>query len=144
MNKDIFTAICDRITDEVAAFNWVDWDSGQVDIVDDMRPAIAFPACLVDIAYPGCQNIAENIQIVTCNITLRLVFKDMGSTSHVSPVRDAALAVFETIEALHEALQGWGTDALSSLSRLSATAERRKDGLKVYRIVYQTTFQESV
>jgi hypothetical protein len=59
-------------------------------------------------------------------------------------VREDALAIFDTITAVHSALQGWSSTALSIFSRLSAKAERRKDGLKVYRIVYQTTFTETV
>lgn len=143
MNKDVFIAICDRLTTLVADLRWVDWDSGQLDIQNE-RPAVAFPACMVEIEYPQCEDIGEGQQIVTCNVTLRLVFWPKGATSHISPVRESAMAIFDTIELVHTAMQGWSTEALSNFSRLSAKAERRKDGLKVYRVVYQTSFTETV
>ena len=143
MNKEIFLSICDRLTSQVPALRWVDWDSGQLDIQSE-RPPVAFPACLVEIEYPQCEEIGAEMQLVTCNVTLRLAFWPQGETSSVSPVREAALAAFDTIGQVHAALQGWSTEALSIFSRLSAKAERRKDGLKVYRVVYQTTFTETV
>jgi hypothetical protein len=145
MNKDVFLAIANRIQAVVTSLKWIDWDSGQLDFVNNNeRPAIAFPACLIDMEYPQCDEIGGGMQIVTCNVTIRLVFYPAGETSHVSPVRSAALTIFDTVIAVHSALQGWSTEALSIFSRLNAKPERRKDGLKVYRIVYQTAFTETV
>ena len=142
MNKDVFTAIANRIAAVVPSIRWIDWDGGQSDFVTD-RPAIAFPACLIDMEYPVCDELGGGVQIVTCNVNLRLVFWPNYETPHVSPVRDTALAVFNTVEAVHAALENWSSDSLSIFSRMSAQAEKRKDGLKVYRVVYQTTFEET-
>jgi hypothetical protein len=142
MNKEVFTQICDRL-ETVASLRWIDWDSGQLDILSGQRPAIAFPACLIDIAYPTCDDISQYGQIVTANVTIRLIFMPPGETNHKSPVRDQALAVFDVVEAVHNALQGWGSDELSNFSRINAQPEKRKDGLKVYRITYQTAFSET-
>lgn len=144
MNKEVFTQICNRIENMVTALRWIDWDNGQIDILSGQRPAVAFPACLVDISYPSCDDTSRLGQIVTANVTLRLVFMLTGETNHKSPVRDEALEVFDVVEAVHNALQGWGSDELSNFSRVNATPEKRKDGLKVYRITYQTAFTETV
>lgn len=141
MNKEVFTQICNRV-ETVSTLRWIDWDSGQLDTLNQ-RPAVAFPACLVDISYPACDDISQFGQIVTANVTLRLAFMPAGETNHKSPVRDEALAVFDVVDAVHNALQGWGSDELSNFSRLNAQPEKRKDGLKVYRITYQTAFTET-
>lgn len=142
MNKQIFLDIANRLEDKVATLRWIDWDSGQIDL-QTQRPAVAFPACLIDMAYPEIMNTGRYKQTVTANITLRLVFMPQGDTHHKSTVRDDALEVFDVIETIHDALQGWGNTALSDLERISAQAERRRDGLKVYRVVYQTSFTET-
>lgn len=142
MNKEIIAAICDRLEAEVEALRWIDIDSGQLEVTQ--RPAVAFPACLVDMAYPQCDDLGGGKQNVTANVTLRLVFDAPGATSAASPVREQSLAFLDTIEAVHEALQGWSTTALSAFSRLNAQPEKNKSGLKVYRITYQTAFTESV
>jgi hypothetical protein len=103
---------------------------------------VAFPACLVDISLPACNDTGDGAQDVTCNIQLRLAFRPAGTTHHLSPVREDALAIFDIIEKVHAALQGWSTDEISALSRTSGVPEKRKDGIKVFRINYQTTFTE--
>jgi hypothetical protein len=143
MNQYVFTAICDRLEDAVTELAWIDFDTGQLDLAGE-RPAVAFPAALVDITLPACNDTGGGEQDVTCNIQLRLAFLPAGNTNHLSPVREDALAIFNVVAKVHAALQGWATGELSELSRTSATTERRKDGLKVFRINYQTTFTEEL
>lgn len=142
MNKQIFIDICDRIENEVPEFRWIDWDEGQLDMQSE-RPSLAFPACLVDIIYPSCDDLTNTEQLVKANIILRVAFMPTGATNQKSPVRTSALATFDTIDKLHTKLQGWhNAGAFAPLSRTGATRERRKDGIKVYRISYQTTFED--
>ena len=142
MNKEVITLICNRLKNEVSALRWIDIDTGQLDIMNQ-RPPVAFPACLVDISYPQCDDAGGGIQVVTANVTLRVVFDITGSTNAASPVRETTLGFLDVIEEVHEALQGWSDEALSAFSRINAQPEKRKDGLKVYRITYQTAFTEA-
>ncbi len=142
MNKEVISQIFARLEAEAESLNWIDIDTGQLDLLNQ-RPPVAFPACLVDISYPQCEEVGGGAQIVTANVALRLAFDFTGATNLHSPVRETSLAFLEVIEQVHEALQGWSSDALSIFSRLSAAPERRRDGLKVYRLLYQTTFQET-
>jgi hypothetical protein len=142
MNKQLFLSIADRIEAAVPAFRWIDFDDGAIDIQAE-RPALAFPACLLDISYPDTEDESGTEQLVNAAITLRVAFQPAGATNNHSPVRENALANFDTIAALHTALQGWNdTGLFSKLSRHSALRERRRDGLIVYRITYRTTFIE--
>ncbi|OQB81401.1 MAG: hypothetical protein BWX87_00666 [Bacteroidetes bacterium ADurb.Bin123] len=142
MNKEVIILISNRLKSQVPAIKWIDIDTGQLDILTQ-RPPVAFPACLVDLTYPQCDDTGEHIQIVTANVILRLAFDFTGATNSASPVRETSLGFLDVIEAVHEALQGWSNSALSSFSRINAQPERRKDGLKVYRITYQTAFSET-
>jgi len=142
MNKEVISQIFARLEAEAESLNWIDIDTGQLDLLNQ-RPPVAFPACLVDISYPQCEEVGGDAQIVTANVALRLAFDFTGATNLHSPVRETSLAFLEVLEQVHEALQGWSSDALSIFSRLSAAPERRRDGLKVYRVLYQTTFQET-
>lgn len=145
MNYQVISQIAQRLS-QVTQLAWIDMDLGQLDPSGDGRPAVAFPACLVELAYPQSDNVAQYQQVVTCNVQLRLAFSPLnnprldGTTANHVAITDG---VTPTIEAVHAALQGWETDSLSPLQRLTATPERRRDGIKVYRITYQTTFMET-
>lgn len=141
MNKEIYESIADRIESEVSALRWIDLDNGQLESPD--RPPVAFPACLIDMSYPVCEDAGETVQQVTCQVTLRLAFLLTDPTSNASKeIRSKALAIFQVMEDIHTALQNWYTDQLGSFSRRSVVPERRNDGIKVYRMVYQSVFEE--
>ncbi|HAZ00702.1 MAG: hypothetical protein A2W90_14595 [Bacteroidetes bacterium GWF2_42_66] len=143
MNKQIFTAVCDRLKSQVTELRWIDWDDGQADIINE-RPQVAFPAALVDIVYPSCEDETDTDQLVKANIIIRLFFEPRGATNTKSPVRATALASFDVIDKVHAAMQGWNNSgAFAHLSRSSATREKRRDGYKAYKLTYGTTFIES-
>jgi hypothetical protein len=144
MNKEIYIALCDRLTLLVPALKWIDFDYGQIDSQAE-RPPVAFPACLIDVAYQTCSDQAGTDQLVKANITLRLAFDRTGETYHKSPVRSAALAVLNVLATVHAAMQGWNSaGAFAPLSRVSAQRERRRDGLQVFRVTYTTDFEEVI
>lgn len=141
MNKDFFIAITDHIKTSVPQIKWVDADEAQLNV--SVRPPLAFPACLVDINYPHCETISGGKQHISARVELRVVFNIQGSTNAAAPamVRERSLARFDTLEALHKALQWWNADGLfNPLRRISSTPERRADDLKVYKMVYETEF----
>lgn len=144
MNKQIFLDLCTRLEGQVPELRWVDWDEGQLDMQAE-RPAVAFPACLIDIVYAGCDDLTDTIQLVRANIPLRVAFSASGATNTKSTARNTALAAFAILDKIHEALQGWhNAGSFTILTRTSATREKRRDGLKVYRLNYSTTFQEVI
>jgi hypothetical protein len=144
MNKQIFLDISDRLEVKVPELRWIDWDSGELDLITE-RPQLAFPACMIDIVYPKCEDETNRDQLVTANVILRVAFQPQGATSNNSPVREAAMAAFDVLDKIHDALQGWHNEgSFSTLSRASASRERRRDGIKVYRMQYQTTFIDAI
>ncbi|WP_040556266.1 hypothetical protein [Prevotella disiens] len=141
MNKEFFITITDYIKTSVPQIKWVDADEAQLNVSG--RPPLAFPACLVDISYPQCETLSGGRQRIGARIELRVVFNLQGSTNAAAPnfVRERALARFDVLQALHNALQWWNAGGLfDPLRRISSTPERRADDLKVYKVVYETEF----
>lgn len=140
MNGTVFTMIADRLA-LVSELKWIDLETGQIDIQGE-RPAIAYPACMIDIAYPRTDDLSSNQQLVTAQVSLRLVFKCNHATNIYSPKRSEAMAIFDVVDKVHGSLQGWSNESLSQFSRTRAVPEKRRDGLKVYLLVYDTSFSE--
>lgn len=142
MNKDFFIAIEERIKTCVPEIRWVDADERQLNTTE--RPAIAFPACLIDISYPVCETLMGGRQKIHARVELRMVFSSIqGSTNAAAPmhVREGALARFDVLDHLHQALQWYNAGGLfNPLRRISSRPEPHAAGIKIYKVVYETEF----
>ena len=142
MDKQLIMDICDKLDTDVPALKTIDIDFGQLTPAD--RPGVAFPCCLVDVAYGGCKDTDGQSQQVTATITLRIAHNAFGKTSTKSPQRSEALAAMDMIRNIHASLQGWDNNgSFDPLTRTSAAPEKRSDGLRVFRITYQAQFIDS-
>lgn len=145
MNAELFVALCDHLEKEVPELRWIDEDEGQLNTQPGIRPPVDFPCCLIDIQYPGCRDITDTYQTVTASITLKIVFLSAGETNNKAPVRfrKRALDRLSVTDKIHTAIQGWQAGGyVSPLSRRSARPSTTAGGLKVYTVVYDTTFEE--
>ncbi len=140
MDKELLIEVCDRIHTQVEDFKQVDIDWGQLSAQG--RPPVASPVCLVDTAYMACEDTDGNNQKVTATITLRMAFNSTNRPTHAEVSdRDIALGEFDIIRKVHIALQGWdNTGAFDPLTRVSAQCEKRADSMRIYRVVYRTSF----
>jgi hypothetical protein len=141
--KTLFLAISDRLKTQIEALKWIDLDTGQLEHYEG-RPAVLFPCALIDIEYPNCEDLDSLSQKVDATITLRLAFEPKGETNTAAPdlTRTRALTILDTVEAIHDALQGYTENEFSELSRANLKIEKREDPLKVYNLIYTTTLQE--
>ena len=57
MEKQIFTAVADRLKG-VTAIRWIDADEGQLQASE--RPPVAFPCCLIEMAYTSCTQLSAS------------------------------------------------------------------------------------
>ena len=145
MNAEIFVALCDHLEKEVPEITWIDEDEGQLSTQPGTRPAVDFPCCLIDISYPDCQDTNETEQLINAIITLRIGFQPFGETNNKAPepVRRRALERLSIIDKVQEAMQGWtAEDIISPVSRKSAQSNLTPNKIKVFTIVYKTTFLE--
>lgn len=144
MNKEIYLALCDRISKKCPDIRWIDWDEGQLNVSGE-RQTVDFPCCLIDINYASCRDLTDKEQFVNVNIAIKLAVKPMGETYAKAPeeAREKALKHFDMMEELHAALQGCELGGIcSALSRVSAIKNVRANRIIIYTLRYDTTFQE--
>ncbi len=142
--KEFYLKIADRLTSAVPQLRYVDLEKGQTDD-PDRREGIDYPAALIDIEFPACEDTAGRDQQCQVRMTVRVVFEAVADqTSHITPHvwRERSLAILDTVQTVVNALQGFDCGFSSALSRTAQRAEQRDDELKVYRIAFTATFDE--
>jgi len=144
--KKIYELIANRLK-EIEEIRFIDMDNGQLDYYE-YRAAVDFPACLISIDYPSCDNIGlTGAQQCHVNIGIRLVAQVFDDTNIAAPedVRNRALAIYDIMDKIQESLQWWKPDEfLSKLTRKNATREKREDGLMVLNINYITDIVDTL
>ncbi|MEJ5316771.1 hypothetical protein [Tenuifilum osseticum] len=144
--KELYNTVLARLTDRVPAIRMIDFDMGQLEaLASDLRPAVAFPCCLIDMEL-SCEDNDLNGQLVTARVILTLAFEQPLPTDSLSPAikRNQALQLFDVIDQVHVAMQGYSTNMFSAFSRRSLSPDRRFAGIRVYSCVYETTFTDDV
>lgn len=141
MNKELINLIYDRLK-EVKDIKWIDLNEGQLDKTD--RPAVAFPAVLLDVTYPRCQNHNGGQQIIHCRIELKIAFNELANRTNANApedIRDAVFKRYDIIEDVHKVMQWWTAGGkINPLQRESCNKDRRADDIRVYTLVYNTAF----
>lgn len=143
MEKKILIAICDRLQQEIPELRWIDVQMAQLNTEE--RPPVAFPCCLVDLAYTDCQALSAGRQKVSVQVTLQVGFLPSGQTNAHAPeeVREKALYMFDVLAKIHTALQVWNNNRMfMPMQRKQVIPERRPDGLKVYQMVYRMEYMD--
>jgi hypothetical protein len=143
--KTIYSCLVKRLQEKVPSVRWVDIDTGQLERNGKERPAIAFPAALVNIAVTSCRDLTDTIQACEARITLRVVFDPLsaGQTAAGVPdhIREASLNPYDLVSDIYAALQGFETQHFNALSRVSGEKEGRRD-LFVYKMVFRCEFDD--
>ncbi len=141
--EKIFLEISDRLQAQVGELRMIDFNYGQLDVLDqDLIPAVLMPCALIDINYSRAEDIGNDEQQVEARITIRLAFRMPFHTDNLSTAqrRNKALNLMKVIRKVYKALQGWGTDDFSTLSRTRQSASNRYPGVKVVDLEFATTF----
>ncbi|WP_298063673.1 hypothetical protein [uncultured Rikenella sp.] len=131
--EEIYRNVCERLRTNVPGLKTVTLDCGQID--DPSGPALTLPAALVDVTYPECSDITCLVQRCRVTVSVRVALRAWPDVT--DPAEELGLT-----EEVCTALQGWTDDTLSCLSRTSAVPEQRHDGLKVYRLEFDSAFEE--
>jgi len=144
--KSIYENIAKQLSEKIPELAWIDLDNGQLDYAE-YRAAVDFPAVLISIDYPQCEDIGLNgIQQCIASITLRLVMQVFDETNLSAPedVRARGMAIYDLVNKIQETLQ-WRmpNENTGILSRRSVIREKRDDGLAVVTIIYNTTVTDT-
>lgn len=140
--KPIYKDLMDRLKTKVTELRWIDFDFGQLESPE--RPPVAFPAALITIEVIEASDITDDVQDCTALISVRLAFDHLGKTSAGTPQPglDNALNPYNIVGKVYAALQGWHTAHFDPLSRLRQRAEQSRHNLFIYRIDFQTRFDD--
>lgn len=140
--KEIYFIIKDLLK-ALNTFKYIDFDYGQGDIPN---PPLQYPAALINITLPKCDDVAGQDQQCRAIITIRMFWNFTGETASIYPDAriETALSYFDDVNAVHGVLQAFTNDELGRLSRLNLIPEKRGDGLKVVNMPYETYFEDVV
>lgn len=141
----LFEDICGRLQEEVPQLRLVDHDWGQDQT--DVRPALAYPAALIDFPDTSFEEMGDGDQTAEATVTVRIFFDSFAQSSALAPKqsREIALRCYEVEHAVVSALHGWMPDDgyCQPLIRTSARSENRNDiGLRIRTVTFTTAFEE--
>ena len=145
--KHIVKAIQDRIKQQVSSVMYIDVDWGQL---QEQDPPIKWPAVLVDIDGSDYEQIQGDgdlaVQRCIAEIRITLASEKLSPTNARadSSSRVAGLSYFDTLGAIHSALQGWSDGVhFGQLERVRMRTRSSVRGHIVKDLYYQTVFIDS-
>lgn len=141
--KELYETVLARLSDQVPELQEIDLNMGQLDVLSlDIRPSVLFPCALLDISLPVCEDNDQEEQLVSARVTVRLAFEcPLPTDSKASELRrTAALLLFEIVDKVYKAIQGYGTDEFATFSRKSQVPDNRYAGIKIIDMVFETSF----
>ena len=141
---NLFLAIQQRIAAGVTGIKHIAHDLGQLSAKS--RPPVSWPCVLIDFEDCSFSNLGENVQNAKCTVVLKLGFAPHSPTAQDTPeeYRNTAISYYDIEWELHKALQGWSPDAeeYGSLTRTTATTQRRTDSYRVRELRYSISFDD--
>ena len=80
-----------------------------------------------------------------CEISTEVAFNVWGTANASAPQesREKALQQYDTLQNIHKALQWWSFGRkINPTSRVSVLTENRSNGLKIFRMIYESEFMD--
>jgi hypothetical protein len=139
-----YLSLQEHLQNEMPELVWIDQDLGQLE-TGDQRPAISFPAVLIDFDSVQYSNLSQYVQWVDFNISIRLAFAPYASANNHAPTasKEHALEYYDVEERLYIALAGFtANDTIQPLVRVRAVTERREDTYRVRHIIFTTAAED--
>ena len=132
--KEVFTAISDKLTANVTAIRWVDFDMGQL---NEAPPPVSWPCALIDYSANTVEQASDLSVQETLSVEITLGFKLRERThSKTNPVFKAeALEHLDVVESVRIALEGLSGTSFAALTYTGFTRDRRAD-YRVYRLTF--------
>lgn len=144
LHSRLFMDLQERIKSACPDIQWCDHWWGQEQF--SYRPAVAFPAVLIDMPNTSYSAEGELSQFATATITLRLLFAPFSSSAANAPAASRAEAIrFYDIESrLCAAIHGWTPPGnyCQSLIRMSTHTDDRRPEFRTRVITFTTSFEE--
>ncbi|QNK63960.1 hypothetical protein H7F33_05565 [Pedobacter sp. PAMC26386] len=128
---------------ELPEIKFVDKDRAQIDTSE--RPAVKFPCALISISLPKRKNLAADLQLCACTISIRIAFERFADSSNLSPQArlNLALEYYDIVERVEALFQGY-TDAEMNPWECTSSIEEVRPDLDVMRLSFSTSFTKLV
>lgn len=141
----LYTDIAAHISQNMPEIAWIDLYLGQDQT--DLRPALAYPAVLIDFDRADYSMAGGSNQFVEAQISVRLLLDNYASSAQKAPEKSrlAALKNYDIEHRLVSTLHNFQPDRayVQPLVRTSATSQNRPDiGLKIRVITFTTAWDE--
>lgn len=92
-----------------------------------------------------CTTHMAGKQRVRVRFQLQVAFNVWGTANASAPQesREKALQQYDTLQNIHKALQWWSFGRkINPTSRVSVLTENRSNGLKIFRMIYESEFMD--
>jgi hypothetical protein len=141
---NLYLSLIDKIQQAIPTIRYIAQDFGQLEYYE-LRPAIGFPAVLIDIGAQLYTDASHSVQLATSTVTLRLAMGSYSDNSNITPaqVRAKAMEYYELEHALSQALHNWQPphEAIGALTRTTTDTEKREDDIRVRAITFAVSMQ---
>lgn len=140
--SQLLIAMQEHIKEQIPAIQWCDQWWGQEQF--EYRPAVAFPALLIDFPSTNFSAEGDGSLFATINISLRLLFAPFSSSASTAPIeaRQEALQYYEIEHLIIEAMHCWQPPIpCQSLTLTGITTENRNPEYRVRNLTFSTAFE---
>ena len=141
--EELTLIIMERIINQFPEIKWVDMQKQQM---MEERPPLLFPAALVSVTLPKCNDLNSVNQQCQAIVEIQLCWSwtpETSSSAFNIEDRTKSLEYLQTNRKLYEKMQGWSsnTSKFSSLSRVSGGADPLlRKGYKISSTLFKTDF----
>lgn len=142
----LFIDLQEHIKTSLPAIQWCDGWWGQEQL--QYRPAVAFPALLIDFPSSQFSAEAEESLLGVATISLRLLCAPFSSSAATAPedVRAEALEHYELEHDIIAAIHGWmpGDSYCQSLTLTGISTDNRTPELRIRTLTFTTAYEMDV
>ena len=135
MNKALYIALEARLKESAVGIKYIDLFNNQL---QNKQEVLSYPCVL--IAYnAGYDSLSQGVQKASLRLTFYLAIDITGLSSYEGSGNQAsALAVFDTKDKIHQALQGYSADFFTALNRIEEIQDTDYQNIQVFQLVYET------
>lgn len=141
---NLFEAILAKIAADVPVIRYIEQDLGQLENYD-IRPAVSWPCCLIDIEEMKFSNSGAHLQHADGIVTCRIGLVKYTDSSNLTPplIRENALQYYEVENLLFTALHAYNPPGFGKLIRLASATEKRDDDIRVRVIKFAISYTDN-
>lgn len=142
---ELFKAILERLKDKVPELRYINQDLGQLENYG-MRPAVAWPCCLIDIAdFQYSEQNNEKVQLSIGSVIIRTGLVQYSDSSNLTDetIRNNAIQYYEVENKIYQALHGWAPSNMGKMLRKADGTEKRDDDIRVRVTRYAVSYTDS-